>query len=273
MATTTTTTDDTSLLCRLSLGSTSQSGSRGSLTRCAVRLGHFVAQQQQQQEPPPKEGEPPDDERATAVVVSSSTEVTEVVHELQLAQLELTKLFLQLERYQSENKEALLPQDTDEEVDVSYQNDVTQQLAKERQSVQELRRELQQAQLAQSCLEEYESLAKMTSSRHPTSRRILQSNVQAVEAELKETQHKLGTLHGQLQVRRAQFQLLMQSMLDLKQSLQEPLELDEGEKQQQDDDSKMQIDDMEGTLTTKKGEEKPEEGEEDDNDEALYNDL
>jgi uncharacterized protein involved in exopolysaccharide biosynthesis len=52
----------------------------------------------------------------------------------------------------------------------------------------------------------------------------LQDQLKAVQDEYEETEKALGKATADVAVRNAQFQSLMQSLLDLKQSLTEPLE-------------------------------------------------
>jgi uncharacterized protein involved in exopolysaccharide biosynthesis len=97
-------------------------------------------------------------------------------------------------------------------------------LATNRAAVEELLDQTKQAASTQSCLTEYESLAVLAVQRHPVSSRALQDQLKAVQDDYEETEKALAKATADVAVRNSQFQSLMQSLLDLKQSLTEPLE-------------------------------------------------
>lgn len=129
--------------------------------------------------------------------------------EVSLVQLELHKLVQMRQRNEQETAqiESLEPQ-----------------IQQEYEKVQQLRQQLTQASTAQSCLQEYETLAKLAFTRHKTSRKVLEAQLVALKEEYQTIIKESREATAQEAVRTAQFQLLMQCMLDLKQSLKEPLE-------------------------------------------------
>ena len=219
---------------RLSAGLGLSGGARGSLTRT---VGKLIDWQQQQQQQAADATDQDDGESAR----------DNLVRELQLMELEMTKLILMHQRQQLELREA------------SKINDLSgdDELATNRAAVEELLDQTKQAASTQSCLTEYESLAVLAVQRHPVSSRALQDQLKAVRDEYEETGKALGKATADVAVRNAQFQSLMQSLLDLKQSLTEPLEQ---------------------TTTAKPGDDKPspmdvEPAEKGEGDAELYGDL
>jgi chromosome segregation ATPase len=188
---------------RLSAGLGLAGGARGSLTRTVGKLTDWQQQQQQQQQ------------AAEATDQDGGESARDnLVRELQLMELEMTKLILMHQRQELELREA------------SKMNDLSgdDELATNRAAVEELLDQTKQAASTQSCLTEYESLAVLAVQRHPVSSRALQDQLKAVQDEYEETEKALGKATADVAVRNAQFQSLMQSLLDLKQSLTEPLE-------------------------------------------------
>jgi len=187
---------------RLSARLGNKGGARGSLTRCAGRLGSLQTALQNES------GE----DRSEAIAQAKA----ELTREIQLMQIEMTKTVLMIQCNQLELQQT--------------QTNIAPLIEEERQVVEKLRSELSQASASQTCQQEYETLAKLASSRHPTSRRALQQQMNDIEQELESTNRDLETATSQVHVREAQFQMLLQCMLDLKQSLNESLELAEHEK-------------------------------------------
>lgn len=182
---------------RLLAGLGIKGGARGSLTRCVARLGdvqHAAAESQE--------------EAADALQ-----------RELEHQQIEMTKLLLTLQRNQMELR--VVQKETEA---------CRKQAESERTVVEEKRTELQQQLEVTACEREYDALAKLCANRHPTSRRVLQQQLGAVTKQCQQTKVELQTSKAQVQVRQAQFQLLMQCILDLKQSLTEPLDVKIDEK-------------------------------------------
>jgi len=102
------------------------------------------------------------------------------------------------------------------------------------------RQELAQQLQVTACEREYEALAKLVTTQHPTAGRVLQEQLEGVVKQIASAKEELEQKNGEVQVRKSQFQLIVQSILDMKQSLQEPtldltdekpeeVELEEGE--------------------------------------------
>jgi hypothetical protein len=189
---------------RLSAGLGLAGGARGSLTRTVGKLTDWQQQQQQQAA------------ETTAKDAGDDGESSRdnLVRELQLMELEMTKLILMHQRQELELREASKMNDRNGD----------DELATNRAAVEELLDQTKQAASTQSCLTEYESLAVLAVQRHPVSSRALQDQLKAVQDEYEETEKSLAKATADVAVRNAQFQSLMQSLLDLKQSLTEPLE-------------------------------------------------
>lgn len=219
---------DASLQQRLAIGVTSKAGAKGSLTRLATVLEQHCR---------------------------SPTDKAAVIREVRLAQLELQKQYLQLQRLQEELN-ALDKQ-------AAAQGCTLERYEAERQAVDGLQQELATAQAQQSCKRDLESLAEIALSKYPVSQRQLQTELRAVEEEIATTQKQWKQAQAEYNLRTAQVQNLLQSVMDLKQSLSEPVEdllpvksnndNDEGDEEVEDDM------DVEPTDVT--------------NDDALYTDL
>jgi hypothetical protein len=220
---------------RLSAGLGLAGGARGSLTRTVGKLTDWQQQQQAAETADKDDGE-------------SSRE--NLVRELQLMELEMTKLILMHQRQELELREASKMHDRNGD----------DELATNRAAVEELLDQTKQAASTQSCLTEYESLAVLAVQRHPVSSRALQDQLKAVQDDYEETEKALAKATADVAVRNSQFQSLMQSLLDLKQSLTEPLEQTTATKTGDADDDKPLPMDIE---PAEKGEE----------DAELYGDL
>jgi hypothetical protein len=177
---------------RLALGATTAKGGRGTLSRSAHRL----------LSPPSVEGK------------RSEKEDEELDRELRLLQIEMNKQLLILDRVKCEIRQL------DEEQAAAGSTYSSSRLFSDlSQQVTSLRRQVSTAQQAQSCQVEYEALAALLHRRHATSFRALQSQAESLEKQIesasREVQHKQSTAR----VRSSQIQLLVQSIMDLKQSL------------------------------------------------------
>lgn len=196
---------DASLEHRLSLGATSKAGARGSLTRCAVRLGELV------------EHERAETSAATAEDDDDGGSVRDaVVRELRLFQVELAKLHATARRAEAEVKLA--------ERGLEDARDRRSSLSAR---VRDLDGESKVASRAQSCREEYEILAKLVLSRHAVPSHELRKRIVDVDTKLKQAERELRRKSHEVHVRQSQFQLLMSCVSDLKQSLDEGVVFDE----------------------------------------------
>jgi hypothetical protein len=243
---------------RLAIGATSQNGARASITRCAVKLGQHVHNDNNDSD--------------------EDTKNSSILRELELAHLEMNKLYYMIHRHNHQDMKQLddLMHADDDADDTSETTTATTT----REVVAALQKQLASMKSQQSCLEEYETLAKLAVSRHSVPRKTLQQQMDAVQQELDATSSSLRTLDGEHGVRRSQFQLLMQSMLDLKQSLGEPLQLTEEERLGNAENAQggdaMGMDDqaVAGSTAADAGANSGDDAQEmDEDDGALYNDL
>lgn len=177
---------------RLVTGLAVKGGGRGSLTKCAGRLVGLKRALAAEE----------DDEEKTVVAAQ------ELSTELQLARIELTKLYLLAERQELE-AEAL------EESAISKEA-----IAAEQQTVQNLRKELQHASKTVAAKAEYEQTAKLLISKYPTPTHELEKEIQHLKAELQEAQQASQEATQLMNLRRSQFHLLLQCIGDLKASLE-----------------------------------------------------
>ncbi|GAX23267.1 hypothetical protein FisN_21Hh048 [Fistulifera solaris] len=175
---------------RLLVGLGNKGGAKGSLTKCVARIGAVLRD--------------PDD----------ATLKEAAVRELEHQQLEFMKLYWMVHRNQIEL-----------ETLHSSINITKQQASEESVIVQEKRKKLRKQLTVTACEREYEALAKVATTRHPTSRRALQQQLDRVLEQQRETEDAVKRTKKEVAIRQNQFQLLMQCLFDLKQSLQEPLDV------------------------------------------------
>lgn len=173
-------------------------GQRSSLTRCAQKFGSFRAE---------LSSKTPDTE---AVEKSKN----ELVREVELFDLELTKLILWQNNLE---RQAKLNEQMEEEREQKIQ--ATKQQVDESSTL--ANKSLEQ----KNCMSEYQSLAKVINENHPTSSTVLQEQIDEIREVISDLEKKSAEKDEILKVREAQYQLLIQYMTDLKQSLKE----DEGE--------------------------------------------
>lgn len=210
---------------RLLVGLGNKGGAKGSLTKCVARVGAVLRN--------PEDG----------------TAREAAVRELQHQQLELVKLFWMVQRNQVEL-----------ETLHSSVNISKRQASEESVVVQDKRKELRKQLTVTACEREYEALSKVAATRHPTSRRALQQQLDRVAEQQRETEDAVKRTQKEVAIRQSQFQLLMQCVFDLKQSLQEPLDVPTGA----DNDAKTSAkEDNDGE------DEKAEEGEEEENNVSM----
>lgn len=171
-----------------------QGGQRSSLTRCAQKFGtlqfHLLTSN-------------PD-----AVAIENSK--VDLVRELELFELEMNKLILwqqQLERQVRTNQEV--------------QQKRERELASLSQQVGESSRQARMALQTQRCFAEYEALAKLINNNHPTSIDQLQHQIDEMKADMAAVEAETNDKDKILKVREAQYQLLIQFMMDLKRSVDE----------------------------------------------------
>lgn len=201
-------------------------GQRGSLTRCAQKYGSFQVA------------------LSSTTIDAKAIESTkdDLVREVELFELELTKLILlqqNLEKQVKRNRTAEAERD--------------QAIKKAQEKVVESRSLAEQSLRRTNCLSEYESLAKVIHEHHPTSSDELQKRIEGLRDELSGLEGEIASRDETLKVREAQYQLLIQYMMDLKRTIEED---DDGEKENEETPSgasddkpqPMEVDDLYGDL-------------------------
>lgn len=184
----------TTIQMRLDTGNIGKGGGqRGSLTRCAQKFGTF---QSKLRTPNPDASE-----------LESSKE--ELEKELAYYQLEISKQFLlqrnmlqQVQRNQTQEQQRL---------------DKIREL---KEQVEKIETEAQACSHTRKCCEEYEALAKLANDKFQSTSRVdLENQIEESSQELERLQEEEHTTDHLLSTRGAQFQLLMQYITDLKESL------------------------------------------------------
>ena len=267
-----------SLQRRLATGLGNKDGARGSLTRCAVRLSGLKrsldaedgpvkpatdntksdtsSKPQDSKEGPSSSSStsanapPKDATSATTPTPTVADAAQALTRELQLARIELKKLFWMAQRQQKELEQ--LKNEDDETHNNSEaataSTPITQErIDTERATVQQLRRELQRASSTSAAKNEYEQTAKLLCAQHPTSTAVLEQEIETLQTAVEQTRSDYRIAKAHVTWRQSQFRLLMQCMLDLKHSLNENQTLNShqveailqsvGEKEEEDDDN------------------------------------
>ena len=198
------------------------SGQRSSLTRCAQKYGDFRAQ---------VSSTTPDRE----VIAKSKNEL---VREVELFDIETTKLILwqqNLERQAIQNKA----------IDEERKRKIESMKDQVRESTAEATRSLEQ----RNCLSEYESLAKLINKNHPMPSTELEKQIGEIRNEISSLEEASEKKDEIIKVREAQYQLLIQYMMDLKQSLEEDGDDSDAKGDgEQEEPQPMDIDNLYGDL-------------------------
>ena len=168
-------------------------GQRGSLTRCAQKYGAF-----QHQIMHGKDAE------------EIETSKQDLVNELGLFRLEMTKLWFYAQRLQRQVQE-------NEKAIEAREEEIQQQKSVVEQSEQDAARALE----TRNCLLEYEALAAFANSKFSQPRCKLEQQIAAVQQEYQQLQRQQDQVNKTLKVRESQFHLLLQYMTDLKRSIHE----------------------------------------------------
>ena len=195
-------------------------GQRGSLTRCAQKLGALQQAQQRSD----------DDETTTTSVATAKQDLAK---ELQLFELEMTKLIMQQQQRDRQvqlNAKALEQQEAE----------ITELQEKVSESAKRARHVMSQ----RNAMAEYEALAKLILEQHPATQDQLKQQIADVEKQSLQLDAQLKTVAETKKVRTAQFSLLIQYMNDLKRSLKEDEnDKDKKPKAKSDKDDAMDVDD------------------------------
>ncbi|CAB9515638.1 expressed unknown protein [Seminavis robusta] len=182
---------------RLLTGCSSKGGARGSLTRCAAKLGALHAKLSAQ-------GGSTDQEILTVK--------DDLKREIRLFQVEMRKMIVMIQSAETELSH------------VQEQYGVCTTLVTRKQTeLQQLRQQATKVARTRSCWQEYETLAKLARQRSP--RRVLKAKLEKSNADLQKTKKQLYETAAESKVREKQFHLLIQCMLDLKRSLGETVEI------------------------------------------------
>eukprot|EP00934_Nitzschia_sp_Nitz4_P006746 Nitzschia sp. Nitz4//scaffold60_size111251//48691//49455//NITZ4_004148-RA/size111251-processed-gene-0.11-mRNA-1//1//CDS//3329555567//6736//frame0 len=167
-------------------------GQRGSLTRCAQKLGSFASHVQAS--------------NPQAEAIESSKQ--ELVNDLEFYQLELTKM-------------TLLQRRLEQQVETNQRAEAArlERLETLEAQVQASRTLAQQAQETKRCYGDYEKTAQSILASHPQSSSELEEAIAQSQTEIREQSRSFLETNQLLEIRASQFQLLMQYMSDLKRSL------------------------------------------------------
>ena len=237
---------------RLLTGASIKGGARGSLTRCAAKLGSLHAKLNS-----PGAGGRTDQEAVLAIK-------SELKREIRLFQIEMHKIMIMI---QSTEKEL---QDT-----TTQEEELAKMVEEKHRETLELRKQAVSVAKSRKCWMEYEALAKLARQRSP--RRILQAKMDKANAELEATRKKLYETAAESKIREKQFHLLIQVMTDLRRSLGEPIEIPPQPKEEKDDEDKKptakQGQDTEAEGTKAMEIDQDEDNDDGDDGEALYGGL
>lgn len=201
------------LLHRLHTGLGIAGGARGSLTKCATSILRDSV----------KGGDGGGDTTTNSSSISSS------ITELQLQQLEMTKLFLATKRNAAEIHRLEQEQQQQQQV-VSMHTTITTDMEQANSNtstdsrnatIVDLRNELEYVQQKKLCLEEYEAMAKLIVEGHCNSTQELKQQIANVEAQQRQADTDLSQATAACKIRQAQFHALQQCIADLSESLQE----------------------------------------------------
>jgi Tho complex subunit 7 len=182
---------------RLLTGTSTKGGSRGSLTRCAAKLGALHA-------------------KLSTPGGSSDLEIQRVKEELKrevrLFQVEMRKWMIMVQSAEKELQNVRVQEAM-----------IASRVQQKQREIQGLRSEAAKMARTRISWQEYETLAKLARQRPP--RRVLQVKMVEAEADLEKTRKQLYEIAAESTVREKQFHLLIHCMLDLKRSLGESIEI------------------------------------------------
>lgn len=188
---------------RLAIGLGIAGGARGSLHKCATQLAEQLHRL----------------EEGGAADAGGTNTSSSLLVDLQLQQIEMTKLLLQYQR--NERLVIRLEQEEEEESAANKNASAASNTERSttRSSNQQLRQELKKEQELHTCLREYEALATLTVSQHDVSEYALQKEWNDTDAQHQAALVELQAASNFCRVRYSQFHLLQQCLQDLKHSL------------------------------------------------------
>ena len=173
------------------------------------------------------------------------TSKDDLVREVELFNLEMTKLIALQRNLEVQAKRNQL-------AEIAREQEIKEAQEQTRKSRELANKSIQRS----NCLSEYESLARVIYENHPTSSTELQTQIDEIRSEISKLEDEIASKDETLRIREAQYRSLIQSMLDLKQTLME----DEENKNLEGGDSKsmesrnadrpqpMETDDLYGDL-------------------------
>jgi hypothetical protein len=204
--------DSSTLHRRIEQGIAGSTSTRGSLTKCATKYKVFLEKLFSEQR---------DNDHTLAEVIEACK--GDLVRELQLYMMDMKRISARISVAVAESKEL------DQKLAV-----VSRDIAMETKAVQDMQKKYPAAKQMRRQKEEYEALAKMANNRE--SRRVLEGKLEAANVEALKTEESQKQLNEERAEREAQFQLLIQVMLDLKEGLRNTpaaaVEEEEGEEQE-----------------------------------------
>lgn len=201
----------------ISRESTTISVNRGSLSKCAIRfrdLLRALAQQQHQQQ-----YQQQGNNAQVDTETDKNNEEADITERIQLARdeliLELTLHDVEMRKTALESKATMIELDHYE----TLSKETSESIEQTRNEIDSLKQKLAHEQKVRTHREEYETLARMANKWTPvfaTKRKLEQ-----VSLDIEKLQLKKQKADSQTEMRRKQFQGLMQNIFDLKNSLEE----------------------------------------------------
>ncbi|CAJ1953929.1 unnamed protein product [Cylindrotheca closterium] len=187
-------------------------GQKGSLTRCVQKYALLTAD-------------------ASKESGNKDELLREFLQELQLYRMDLTRSVLLNRNLTKEIKENQAVEET-----------LKEEIEETKTKVHECQQQAKRAKQVQSCFMEYETLSKLANtcladSPEIQSTRQLKNEIARVKQEISSNQKEEAKLDSVLAVRKSQFHLLIQCMLDLKRSLDND-EVEDAEDDSGEDDNK-----------------------------------
>mmetsp|Transcript_56082 Transcript_56082/g.60695 ORF Transcript_56082/g.60695 Transcript_56082/m.60695 type:complete len:244 (-) Transcript_56082:101-832(-) len=196
-------------------------GQRGSLTRCAQKYGSFQSELLSL----PSSN---DNDKGNNIGILK----LDLVREVELFNLEITKLILWSNNLETQIKRNKVIQSKKGKKIIDMQNQVEESSIRTNTS---LRR--------RNCIMEYESLAKVINDKHPISSTELKKQIDEIKLEISLLEDETIAKDEMLKVRGSQYQLLIQYMLDLKQSMKEDDDENDGVGVDNNKPKPMEVDD------------------------------
>lgn len=209
--------DNVILRQRLVQGVGAGNAARGSLSKCAIKYREFLTRY--------LAGEDAD---------TVETAKQDLEREIHLYKVEMKRVALSL---QASNTDT-------ERVDAQI-TDVQAEIESMQAEIEALRKEHPEAKQVRRNIEEYEALAKMASTR--PSRRILEERTAKVKKELEGFEISTLKNREEKSIREKQFQLFIQSLFDLKESLAEDVEKKELQDKQDEEEDEGEVKSMDTT--------------------------